>query len=157
MCYSEQYIDGTAQQLDSFIVGWVDCVTVNIMWKVLQSNWTVILWVEWSVSQWTVCVIYCIAYGRWYCWFNGVWYIEQYVVGTAQQLDSGIVCWKVCVTVNIMWNVRHSWWTVLLCDECSVLQWTIYVNFCTAGVDWSYSLNVVCYSELYVVGTAQQV
>jgi len=41
----------TAQQVDSGIVGGMECVTVNIMWKVLHSRWKVVLQVEWSVLQ----------------------------------------------------------------------------------------------------------
>ena len=40
---------------------------MNIMWKLLHSKWTVLLWVD------------------------GVCYSEHYVEGTAQQVDSGIV------------------------------------------------------------------
>jgi len=38
VCYSEQYVEGTAQQVYSGIVGWMECVTVNIMWNVLHSR-----------------------------------------------------------------------------------------------------------------------
>jgi len=51
VCYSEQYVEVTAQQVDSSIVGWNECVTVNSMWKILQSRWTVVLWVECFVLQ----------------------------------------------------------------------------------------------------------
>jgi len=44
-------VEGTAQQVDSGIVGRMECVTVNSMWKVLHSRWTVVLWVECSVLQ----------------------------------------------------------------------------------------------------------
>ena len=50
-------MEGTAQQVDSGILGWMECVTVNSMWKVLHSRWTVVLWVEWSVLQWKLCGI----------------------------------------------------------------------------------------------------
>ena len=33
----------SAQQVDSDIAAWMECVAVNIMWKVLQSRWTVVL------------------------------------------------------------------------------------------------------------------
>ena len=69
MCYSEHYVEGTAQQVDSGIVGWMEYVTLDIMWR------------------------YCAAGGQWYCGLNGVCYSEQYVEGTAQQVDSGIVGW----------------------------------------------------------------
>jgi len=64
---------------------------VNILWKVLHSRWTVVLWVEWTLLHWTLCRRYCTAGGQWYCGLNGVCYSEQYVEGTAQQVDSGIV------------------------------------------------------------------
>jgi len=150
------------------------------MWKVLHSRWTVVLWVEWSVLKWSVCGSYCTAGGQWYCGLNAVCYSEQYVEGTAQQEDSGIVgwmecvtvnsMWKVlqsrwtvvlwiwleCVTVNSMWKVLHSRWTVVFWVECSVLQWTVCGRYCRAGGQWYCGLNVVCYNEHYVEGTAQQ-
>jgi len=51
VCYSEHYVEGTAQKVDCVIAGGMDCVTVIIMWKVLISRWTVIFQVEWSVLQ----------------------------------------------------------------------------------------------------------
>jgi len=157
MCYSEQYVEGTALQVDSVIAGWMECVTVNSMWKVLHCRWTVVLQVEWGVLQWTVCGMYCTAGGQWYCRLNGVCYSEQYVEGTALQVDSCIVVWMECVTVNSMWKVLHCRWTVVLQVEWSVLQWTVCGRYCTAGGQWYCSLNGVCYSEHYVEGTAQQV
>ena len=56
-----------------------------------------------------------------------------------------------------MWKVLHSKWAVVLWDEWSVLQCTIGGRYCTAGGQWCCGLNVVCYSEHYVEGTAQQV
>ena len=38
-----------AQQVDSSIAVWMECVIVNIMLKSLHSRWTVVLQVEWSV------------------------------------------------------------------------------------------------------------
>jgi len=63
----------------------------------------------------------------------------------------------VCVTVNSMWKVLHSWWRVVLCVECSVLQLTLCGRYCTADGQLYCGLNVVCYSEQYVEVTAQQV
>ena len=51
MRYSEQYVEGTAEQVDSVIVSLILCVTVNIMWKIPHSRWTVVSWVEYSVLQ----------------------------------------------------------------------------------------------------------
>jgi len=51
VCYSEQYVEGTSQQVDSGIVVLMECLTVNIMWKVLPSSWKVVLWVEYSVLK----------------------------------------------------------------------------------------------------------
>jgi len=133
VCYSEQYVEGTAQLVDSGIVGWMECVTVISMWKVLHSRWTVVLWVECSVLQWTVFGRYCTAGGKWYCGLNGLCYSEQYVEGTAQHVDSVIVGWMECVTVNSMWKVLHSRWTVVLWVEWSVLQWTVCGSYYTAG------------------------
>jgi len=121
-CYSGEYVEGTLNQVDSGIVYWMECVTVNSMWKVLLSMWTVVLWVEWSVLQWTLCGSYLTAGGQLYCGLNVVCYSEQYVEGTAQQVDSGIVGWMYCVIVDSMRKVVLSMWTVVLWVECSVLQ-----------------------------------
>ena len=90
MCYSEHYVEGTAQQVDSGIAGGMECVTVIIMWKVLQSRWTVIFQVEWSVLQRTLCGSYYLSGGQLYCRLNRVCYSEHYVEGTAQQVHSNI-------------------------------------------------------------------
>ena len=50
-CYSEKYVDITAQQVDRGILDSTDCVTVNITWKLLHNSWAVALWLEWSVLQ----------------------------------------------------------------------------------------------------------
>jgi len=124
-------VEGIAQQVDSSIVGWMECVTVNSMWKVLHSRWIVVLWLEWSVLPWTVCGSYCTVGGQWYCGLNGMCYSEQYVEGTAQQVDCVIVALMECVTVKIILKLLHSRWTVILQLERSVLQWTICWNFGT--------------------------
>ena len=41
--YSEHYVEVTAQQVDSGTVDWMECVTVNIMWKLIHSMWIVVL------------------------------------------------------------------------------------------------------------------
>ena len=41
--YTEIYVEVTAKQVDSGIVAWMECVTVNIMWKILKSWWAVVL------------------------------------------------------------------------------------------------------------------
>ena len=147
LCYSEHYVEGTVQQVDSCIVGWMECVTVNILWKVLHNRWTVVLWVEWNVLQWTLSGKYSTACGQWYCGLNGMCYSEHYVEGTAEQVDSAIVGWMECVRVNNMWKVLHSRWTVVLWVEWNVLQWTLCGRYCKASGQWYYGLNVVCYSE----------
>jgi len=157
VCYSEQYMEGASQQVDSVIVGWMECVRVNIMWKLLYSRWTVVLWFECSVLQWTVCGRYYTAVGQLYCGLNAVCYSEQYVDGTAKQVDSGVVGWMQCVTVHIMWKVLHSRWTVVFWVECSVLMWTVCGNYCTPGGQFYCGLNGVWYSEQYGEVTSQQV
>ena len=126
-------MDVTAQQVDSCIAAWMDCVAVNIMWMVLHSKWTVLLQLELIVLQWTLCDV------------------------TAQQVESCILFWMEFATVYIMWKLRHSSWAVSLWLEWSVLKWTLCWKYCTAVVKWYCSLNGVSYSEFYVEGTAQQV
>jgi len=36
-------VEGTAQQMDNGTAPWMNCVTINIMWKILHSRWTVVL------------------------------------------------------------------------------------------------------------------
>jgi len=174
-----------------------EVLTVNLIWKILHSRWTVALRLEWSVLQWTLSGRYFTAGGQWYCvlnvvcysehylellhsrctvvlrlhfsllqrtlfgryftasgqWYwdlNVVCYIEHYLEGTSLQVESGIAAWMKCVTVNIIWKVLHSRWTVVLRLEFSVLQWTISGSYCTAGGQWHFGLNVVCYSEHYI-------
>ena len=43
MCYSEHYMEGTAQHVDSGTAAGMERVTVNIMWKEQHSKWTVVL------------------------------------------------------------------------------------------------------------------
>ena len=50
-CQSEHYVEGTAQQEDSFIAGGMEYVTESITQKVLLIKWSVILLVELSVLQ----------------------------------------------------------------------------------------------------------
>ena len=150
-------MDGTARQVNCGIAGWMVCITVSIIWKILHSRWTVVLQGEWSVLQWTLSGRYCTAGGRWYCRLNGVCYCEHYVEDTAQQLDSSIAGWMECVTVKIMWKILHSRSTVELQFEWSVLHWTLCGRYCTAVRQCYCRLNEVCYSENYVEGTAQQV
>ena len=145
-------MEGSAQQVDSGTAGWMKCITVNIMWKVdgewycgwsevcyiehfvegTHNRWTVVLQVQCSVTQWTLCGRYYTADGQWYCRLNEVWYSKHYVEDTAQQGDSGIADWV-------------------------VLQWTLRGRYCTAGGLWYCSLNGVLYSEYYMGGIAQQV
>jgi len=150
-------MEGTAKRVESCIVGWMECVTVNCMWKLLHSRWTVLLLVECSVLQWTVCGRDCTAGGQWYFGLNVFCYSEQYEEVTAKRVDCGIVGWMGCVRVNSMLNVLHSGWTVVLWFELIALQWTVCRRYCTTGGQWYCVLNGVCYSEKYVECTAQQV
>jgi len=115
-------VEGTAQQVDNSIAGWMNFVTVNIIWKLMQSSWTVVLQFERSVLQLTICAMYCTAGGHYYFILNGLCFSEHYEIITAQPVDSVVACWLVCVTVNVMWNVLHSNWTVVLQFELSLLQ-----------------------------------
>ena len=44
-------MEGTAKHVDSVIAGWMECVIVNVMWKILHSRGIVVLQIEWSVLQ----------------------------------------------------------------------------------------------------------
>jgi hypothetical protein len=60
------------------------------MWKILQNRWAVVLQLEWSVLQSTLCGRYYRTGGQWYCSLNGVCYSEHYLEDTTEQVDSGI-------------------------------------------------------------------
>jgi hypothetical protein len=107
--------------------------TVNIMWKVINCRGTVVLQLEWCGLQWTLSGRYFTAGGQWYCSLNGVCYSEHYLEDTSQLVDSSIAAWNECVTVNIIWKIIHSWWTVVFQLEWSVLQWTLSGRYFTAG------------------------
>jgi len=175
------FVEGTAQQVDSFIVAWMESITVNIRWKVLHSRWTVELQLEWSVLQWTLCGRYFRASGQLYCSLKGVCYSKHYHEETSQQVDSCIVAWMECVTVNIMWKILQSRWAVkmqmwmecvtvnimwnVLHSRCTeelqlewgVFQWTLGGRYCKVGGQWYCRLNEVYWSKHYVEDTAQQV
>ena len=74
VCYSESYLEGTSQQVDSGIAAWMECVTVKVIWKVLHSRWTVVLPLEQSVLQWKLSGRYCIGNGHLYCSLNRLRY-----------------------------------------------------------------------------------
>ena len=113
--------------------------------ELLHSFWTVVLWVEWIVLQWTLCGNYFTAGGQWYCVLSGVCYSEHYLEGTVQLGISGILGWEGCVTENIMWKLLHSNWTVVLWVEWIVLQWTLCRSYFTAGGQCYCGLNMVCF------------
>ena len=110
----------------------MECATVNIIWKIIHSRWTVVLQLEWSVLQWTLYGRYFTAGGQWYCSLNGVCYSEHYMEDTSQHVDNYIAAWMEGVTINI---IRY----VTACEQL----------YC--------SLNGVCYSEHYMEDTSQQV
>ena len=88
MCYSEHYVEGTAQKVDSIFLEWMECFRLNIMWNNLHRS------------------------GQCYGGFNVICYSEHYVEDTAQQVDSGIAAWVEYVIVNIMLKVLHRISTV---------------------------------------------
>jgi len=91
----------------------MECVTVKIMSEIMLNRWIDVFQLEWNVLQLKLCGRNCTAAVQWYCSLNRVCYSEHYVKGTAQQVDSSIEFWMVCVTVNIMKNLLHCSWTVL--------------------------------------------
>ena len=154
----------------SVIAFWMKCVTVNIIWKLLHSKWTLLLLLECSVTvniirkilhsrgtvvlrlecsvlQWTLCGRYFTASGQWYCSLNGVCYSELYLEDASQQVDSFITAWMKCVTVNIIWKILHNKLTVVLRLEWSLLQWTFSGRYFTAGGYWYCFLSELPYSE----------
>ena len=63
---------------------------MNIIWKVIQSKWTVVLQLERIVLQSTLCVRYFTTGGQSYFSLNRVCYSERYVQYNAQQVESSM-------------------------------------------------------------------
>jgi uncharacterized membrane protein YccF (DUF307 family) len=101
-------VEDATKQVDSVIATGMDCVTVNIMWKILHSRQTAGLHLEWNVLQRTLCGRYFTASRERYFSWNGLCYSEQYVEDTSQQVDSDILAGMECVTLNIMWEILHG-------------------------------------------------
>ena len=99
------------------------CVKVIFIWSHERNVTVCLLKVRVTVLRYGR---YFTVGGQWYCSLNGVCYSEHYMEDTSQQVDSGIAAWMECVTVNIIWKLLHSRWTVVLQLEWSVLQWTLY-------------------------------
>ena len=131
--YSEHYVEVTAQQVESGVAGWKDCVSVNIMWKILHSRLSAVLQFKWSVLLWTLRGRCFTTGGQWYCRLNGACYSEHYSEGTAHHLDSFIAGWMECVTVKIIWKIIRSRWTVVLQVEWNELQLILCLNYWTVG------------------------
>ena len=98
-------MEDNSQQVDTGILDWMKCVTVNIIWKILHSMWTLLLKLD------------------------ELHYSEQYMEDTSQQVDTCIVAWMKGVKEKNKWKILHSRWTLLLLPEWSALQWTLYGSF----------------------------
>ena len=146
VCCSEHYLEFTSQLVDSGIVAWMDCVTVKIIWKIIHSRWTMVLQLGWSVLQWTLAGRYFTAGGQMYCSLNGVCYSEHYLYFTSQLVDSVVATWMECVTVNIIWNLLHSKWTLTPSRSAKAIHsWCQYMRMCfTVGTNfYSEAVNIV--------------
>ena len=108
MWCSEHYLESTSQQLDCGIEAWTKCVTVNIIWKILHSMWTVLFQLKLNVIKLSSFGRYITQTGQWYCSLNAIWYSEHYLQDTLQQVDSGFAVWKKCDTLNIIWKILHG-------------------------------------------------
>ena len=145
--FIEQYVEGTSQQVETYIAAWMKCVSVNIIWKVLHSRWTLLLHLEWSALQLTLYGRYFIAVGHWYCCLNEVRYNGYHMEDTSQHVDPGIAASMKCISMNIIWKVLHSKWTILFQLKWIALHWTLYGRYFTGSGHWYCCLNEVCYNE----------
>jgi hypothetical protein len=109
---------------------WLKCVTVNIIWKTIQSMWKRALLLEWNALQWN-----CIE-------------------DTSQQVVTVIAAWLKCVILNIRWKILHIKCSLIFLFEWSALQWKIYVSYFRAGGHSYCSLSDLRYSEQYMEGTS---
>jgi len=41
--WSEHYLEDTSEQVDIVIAAWMECVRVNIIWKIFHSRWAELL------------------------------------------------------------------------------------------------------------------
>jgi len=112
-------------------------ITVNFIWKLLKCMWTLVMQCEWSALQWTLYGKYFTAGGHWYCCLNEVHYSEHYMESTSKYVDIGIAIWIKCNTVNIIWKILHSRWTLPLQFQWSALHLTLYGRYftvCDTGI-----------------------
>jgi len=119
VCYSKYYLEDTVKQVDSIIVTWMEYVTANYTRYILHSWCCVILQLQRSMLEWNLFGSYCTAGGQCYFSLNGDCYSERYMEGTTQQDDSIIAAWMRCFTMNPVWKVMHSMWSVVWSWKCS--------------------------------------
>jgi hypothetical protein len=151
--YSEYYMEDTSQQVNTDIAFWMNCLTVNIIWMILKSRWTLILHFEWIYLQWILYGRYLKAGEQWYWSLNEMPYSECYMEDTSQQENTDIAVWMKCLKVNIIGKILHSKWTLIL---------QFRMKYLTVSIIWkilqcSWTLNDVVYSEYYMEVTSQQV
>jgi hypothetical protein len=143
--------------VDNCISSWMKCVTENNIGKILLNVWTIIFHLEWSVLQWTLYEWYFRACGQLYCKLNEGRYSEHYMKDISQQVDNCTASWMKCITVNIIWKILHSRWTIVFHLEWSALEWTLYKIYFTAGGQFYFILNEVRYSDQYREDTSHHV
>jgi len=139
----------------------MECVTVNILWKVPHSRWTLVLEFGCSALQLTFCKLYYTAGGQFYCRLNEVRYSDHYVDGTAQQVMSGIVAWMDLLqwTLNEIYEPRNYcerkeiyiflFWILHWSMSC-VLYFTMHkCNFNTSSVAKEARLFIPLFKSCY--------
>ena len=70
-------MEGTAQEVISCTEVRMEWVTVNNMWKIVHSRWTVVLQLAWIMLERILCGRYSTAGGQLYCSLSVVCYSEK--------------------------------------------------------------------------------
>jgi len=102
--------------MDSGIAGWMKCVTVNIICKILGCRWTVVLHLECSALQWTLSVK--IFHSRW------------------TLLEGSALQWILCENLDNKYNNVTTNYLYFLNFELDEVTWRLLCNAylkCIAG------------------------
>jgi hypothetical protein len=131
--YIEYYTEHIFHEKDTGFAGWMNCVTVNIIWKLVHSRRLYLFQLEWNMLQWILYWRYFGAGGHWYCRLNELCYSEYCMEVSSQQEVILIAPWMKYVTVDIIREIIRSKRTLLLQFERSVVQLILSLRYFAAG------------------------
>jgi len=131
--------------VDSGIAAGMKCVTVNIIWKILHSRWTVVLQLEWSVLQWTLSA-------RFFFWLvpprNVIQYkyqpnIFQFIQNTSNNLLSIYISGKIfrLIEPSSVQFTHHTEGTFIRCAHCEIPN--VYKSYNNERYKWQFGRQYI--------------